>query len=55
MFHQLIDQVLRLHDSYAVAYLDDSIIYSRTWENHLKQVTAILQSLKAAVLMENPY
>ena len=39
---------------FAAAYLDDLIIYSNTWENHLKHVRVILQRLREAGLTVKP-
>ncbi|KAG6929116.1 hypothetical protein G0U57_006251, partial [Chelydra serpentina] len=39
---------------YTMAYLDDVVVYSRHWEDHLEWVAAILRSLRAAGLMANP-
>ena len=47
-FQQLIDNVLKGHESYSAAYLDDIIIYSGNWEDHIKHVAAVLQSLQEA-------
>ena len=41
------------HD-FAATYLDDIIIYSDTWENHLRHLTIILQQLRKANLTVNP-
>lgn len=49
-FQQLIDKVLKGHESYSAAYLDDVIIYSGNWEDHIKHVAAVLQSLQEAGL-----
>ena len=49
-FQRLIDKVLKGLDSYCAAYLDDVIIYSGNWEDHIKHVAAVLQSLQEAGL-----
>ena len=41
-----------LHD--AAAYLDDLVIYSSTWEEHLTQLRAALNSLHSAGLTVKP-
>lgn len=53
-FQRLMDGVLQPHKSFAAAYLDDVIIYSRCWEDHLNQITAVLRALWDAGLMANP-
>lgn len=53
-FQHLVDQVLQPHTSYVAAYLDDIVIYSQTWEEHLAQVEAVIQTLRQAELTANP-
>ncbi|MGH0185230.1 UNVERIFIED_CONTAM: hypothetical protein FKN15_017326 [Acipenser sinensis] len=52
-FQRLMDQVLHPHREYAAAYIDDVVIYSSTWREHLSRITAVLQSLRAARLTAN--
>ena len=35
-FQRLMDRVLRPHAAYAAAYIDDIVIYSGTWEQHMR-------------------
>ena len=42
------------HDNYSAAYLDDIVIYSNTWEDHLQHLQAVLQSLQGAGLTAKP-
>ena len=42
-FQRLMDQVLKGLESYAAAYIDDLVIHSRTWGEHLAQVRSVLQ------------
>ena len=49
-FQQLILMVLLDCRDFAMAYLDDIIIFSRTPEEHLKHIEIIFQKLKAAGL-----
>ncbi|KAL2089209.1 hypothetical protein ACEWY4_016108 [Coilia grayii] len=53
-FQQLMDQVLDGARGYASAYLDDVIIYSTSWEEHLTQVQDVLRRIQAAGLTVNP-
>ncbi|XP_065416479.1 uncharacterized protein LOC135974099 [Chrysemys picta bellii] len=53
-FQRLMDQLLQPHQDYAAAYLDDVVIYSRGWEDHLPRVAAVLRSLRQAGLTANP-
>ena len=54
-FSQLMDQVL-LNMSYrcALAYLDDVIVWSNSFEQHLKDVEAVLERLELAGLKARP-
>uniref|UniRef100_A0A671TSD1 ribonuclease H n=1 Tax=Sparus aurata TaxID=8175 RepID=A0A671TSD1_SPAAU len=53
-FQRLMDRVLRPHSAYAAAYLDDVIIHSEAWEQHVRQVGAVLEALRQAGLTANP-
>lgn len=53
-YQLLMDWVLRLHAAYAAAYLDDVIIYSDTWAEHVQWVAMVLESLRQAGLTANP-
>ena len=44
-FQHLMDKLLRGVESYAVAYLDDLIIYSTTWDQHLVDIQLMLERL----------
>lgn len=44
-FQWLIDWVLAPNQWYATAYLDDIIIYSEVWDQHLEAICAVLQEL----------
>ena len=48
--------VYTLHDTttYATAYMDDVIIYSQSWEQHLQHIRNVLDRLKKANLTVNP-
>ena len=45
MFQKLMDHVIQGMQDYAVAYLDDLIIVSRWWADHLEQWSVDLQLL----------
>ena len=53
-FQRLMDQVLEGAESYSSAYIDDVVIFSRSWEEHLVQVKDVLWRLKEAGLTINP-
>ena len=48
-FQRLKDYVIWGLD-FASAYLDDLIIFSRTWEEHLQHLSSVLESLRDAGL-----
>lgn len=47
------DRILRFHQRYAAAYLDNVVVYSWEWETHLMQVQKVLDSLGEAGLTAN--
>ena len=49
-FQQLMDRVLRGTESFAGVYLDDILIHSSTWEEHLNHLSDILTRLEEAGL-----
>ena len=51
---QMMDLITKDTRDFAAAYLDDLIIYSGTWENHLQHLTIILQQLRKANLTVKP-
>ena len=53
-FQQMMDLITKDKRDFAAAYLDDLIIYSDTWENHLQHLTIILQQLRKANLTLKP-
>ena len=53
-FQRLMDGVLEGAWEYAGAYLDDVVIFSATWEEHLVHVRDVFQRIKDAGLTINP-
>ncbi len=53
-FQRLMDILLRPHQVYAAAYLDDVVIHSETWEDHLDRLRRVLTELRRAGLTANP-
>lgn len=53
-FQRLVDKLLIPHSSYVTAYIDDVIIYSGSWEEHVGHVKAVVQSIGQAGLTVNP-
>ena len=48
-FQWLIDSVLRGTESFAGVYLDDMVIYSKTWQDHLNHLRVVFQRLKMLI------
>ena len=53
-FQRLMDRVLSGFQGYSAAYLDDLVIYSDTWQEHLQHLRHILQRLKSNGLTAKP-
>lgn len=53
-FQHLVDTVLAQHRSFAATYIDDIIVFSETWQEHLIQLQKVLQALHEARLKVNP-
>ena len=53
-FQRLMDRLLRGTEQFATAYLDDLVVYSRTWEEHLRHLKEILWRLQDAGLTAKP-
>ena len=53
-FQRMMDQILRGLETFAAAYLDDLVIFSSTWEEHLEQLDVILTRLRNAGLTAKP-
>ncbi|KYO27729.1 hypothetical protein Y1Q_0005283 [Alligator mississippiensis] len=53
-FQRLMDNLLAPHAAYAVAYIDDIIIFSASWQQHLQDLRPVLGELRAAGLTANP-
>lgn len=53
-FQRLMDQVLREVPQFAAAYLDDVVIFSQTWEEHMAHLQRVLHLIKTAGLTINP-
>src|SRR6266498_260591 len=54
-FQRLINQILRKYlEKFILIYLDDIIIYSKTFEEHKKHVRLVFEALRAAFLIIKP-
>ena len=54
IFQQMMDQVIRGMHKFASAYLDDLIIFSTMWEDHLTHLRAVLSRLQELGLTTKP-
>lgn len=53
-FQRMMDQVIKGLHKFANAYLDDLIIFSATWEDHLTHLRAVLSRLQELGLTTKP-
>ncbi len=53
-FQRLVNKVLKGCQSFALAYLDDTVIFSATWEEHLLHLEQVLTRLSRAGLTAKP-
>ncbi|XP_039862407.1 uncharacterized protein LOC120718122 [Simochromis diagramma] len=53
-FQRLMDKLLQGCDPYSAAYLDDVVIFSNTWEEHLQHLSEVLGRIHKAGLTLNP-
>lgn len=51
---RLMDKILAPHQKYVSAYIDDFIIYSSSWDQHLEHLQKLLIALHEAGLTANP-
>ena len=54
IFQELMQAILTPHKSYSTAYMDDIIVFSASWEEHLKHLDTVLEALSLAGLTANP-
>jgi len=53
-FRRLMDDILQpFTNSFMVAYLDDILIFSKIWEEHLQHIQKVLQTLRKHKLCAN--
>ena len=51
---QMMDSLIKGKHDFAAAYLDDLVVFSTTWENHMQHLRTILQQLRKANLTVKP-
>ena len=49
-FQRMVDSILRGSEEFTAALLDDIIVFSETWEQHLQHVREVLERLRKAGL-----
>ena len=54
IFQELMQTILHDTIGFVTAYMDDVVIYSSSWEDHVRHIKAVLDRLKAANLTVNP-
>ena len=50
----MMDHLIQGLEGFTAAYLDDLVIYSSTWEEHLKHLHLVFQRLQKAGLTAKP-
>ena len=53
-FQRCMQNTLAHLSEYSSAYIDDILIYSKNWEDHLDHIEAVLLALREAGLTANP-
>ena len=53
-FQQLMDKVMRGTETYVGVYMDDVVVYSDRWEDHVRHLREALERLRAAGLTAKP-
>ena len=53
-FQSLMQTVLANHSAHATAYMDDVVIFSSSWDEHIQHIDTVLETLRQAGLTANP-
>ena len=53
-FQRSMHDVLRGQEEHSATYIDDILIYSRVWEEHLQHIQAVLEALREYGLTAKP-
>ena len=53
-FQRMMDQLLKELEDFAAAYLDDLVIYSSSWGEHLDHIRQVMDHLRGAGLTAKP-
>ena len=54
IFQELMQTILSAHKLYSTAYMDDIVVFSTSWEDHLAHIDTVLTALGKAGLTANP-
>jgi len=54
VFQQLMNQILREEEQFASPYMDDIVVFSNSWEDHISHIKTVLSRLAEAGLTANP-
>ena len=53
-FQELMQTILNPYKTFTTAYMDDIVVFSDSWENHLNHIDVVLTALSKAGLTANP-
>ena len=53
-FQRAMEQVLHPCGGFAACYIDDVVVFSKTWDEHLGHLTSVLQTLRGAGITARP-
>ena len=53
-FQRAMDEALTGQENSSATYIDDIVVFSETWEDHLRHVRAVLEALKRTGMTANP-
>ena len=53
-FQRLMDKVMRRTETYVGVYMDDVVVYSDRWEDHVRHLREVLERLRVAGLTAKP-
>ena len=54
VLQELMQTLLNTHKAFSTAYMDDVVIFSDNWEDHLRHIDMVLTTLRQAGLTANP-
>ena len=54
VFQELMQSLLNPYKSFSTAYMDDVVIFSDNWQDHLRHIDIVLTTLRQAGLTANP-